>query len=180
MDRKAQVDLTKTSAQQAAAFPRFAGARSCEVVLRAGEVLFLPAFWWHEVLTEDIPPNELCVSVNFWFDVDLEKKLSIPLRPAMRLELSRELEKLVGLVCGTRHTAAFLEALIQQQREVQSGICRVLPNEHPPLGVDSCDWGRLLDFVLWKAALLLGPHQVLPFLENLCSPDRFRTCEARR
>eukprot|EP00966_Prymnesium_polylepis_P285366 6591888-Prymnesium_polylepis.2 len=48
-----------------AAFPRLQSARSCEVTLRAGEVLFLPAFWWHEVVTEPVPPGELCVSVNF-------------------------------------------------------------------------------------------------------------------
>ena len=58
MDRKAQVDLARESdPQHASAFLRLAHARSYEVTLRAGDVLFLPAYWWHEVLTEPVPPG---------------------------------------------------------------------------------------------------------------------------
>lgn len=34
-------------------YPLFAGARSVEVCLEAGDLLFLPSFWWHQVLTDE-------------------------------------------------------------------------------------------------------------------------------
>jgi len=61
-----QVDLSAPSSDSAAAFPRLAHARGREVVLQPGDVLFLPAYWWHEVTTLPVPPGELAVSVSFW------------------------------------------------------------------------------------------------------------------
>ena len=37
-----------------------------EVLLAEGDVLFLPAYWWHEVITADAGADGLTVSVNFW------------------------------------------------------------------------------------------------------------------
>jgi lysine-specific demethylase 8 len=45
-------------------FPQFARARSIEVELHAGEMLFLPAFWWHHVVSSG--EN---VAVNFWWQL---------------------------------------------------------------------------------------------------------------
>lgn len=36
-----------------AKYPHFARARYMEVCLRAGDMLFLPSFWWHQVLTDE-------------------------------------------------------------------------------------------------------------------------------
>ena len=64
-----------------------------EVVLHPGDLLFLPAYWWHEVLTEPQAAGELTVSVNFWF-MATAKLLSpsLPLPPPLRVELARQLE----------------------------------------------------------------------------------------
>ena len=43
-------------------YPAFAMARPFECTLRKGEMLFIPAGWWHQVQT-----LELSVSVNFWW-----------------------------------------------------------------------------------------------------------------
>ena len=45
-----------------AAFPLFAGAPYCDLVLAAGEVLYIPPRWWHLVES-----RELSFSVNFWW-----------------------------------------------------------------------------------------------------------------
>lgn len=46
------------------AFPRFRERRPCEVLLRPGELLYLPFAWWHQVYSLDAAN----VSVNFrWF-----------------------------------------------------------------------------------------------------------------
>jgi hypothetical protein len=45
-----------------AAFPAFAGARASEVVLEPGELLFLPARYWHHVRSLDVS-----ISVNTWW-----------------------------------------------------------------------------------------------------------------
>lgn len=46
------------------AFPRFARTTAVEIVLEAGDVMYVPPFWWHQVRSED-PLN---VSINWaWF-----------------------------------------------------------------------------------------------------------------
>ena len=51
-------------------FPLFRRARRLECTLRPGDVLFMPAFWWHEVQSQpDIRENRN-MAVNFWWAVD--------------------------------------------------------------------------------------------------------------
>jgi hypothetical protein len=45
-----------------ARFPRFRKAVSRECVLDPGDLLFVPAFWWHHVRSLDV-----AISVNFWW-----------------------------------------------------------------------------------------------------------------
>ena len=51
-----------------AAFPRFAHASPLRCVLRAGETLYLPALWYHQV---GVASGEegLTIAVNSWFDM---------------------------------------------------------------------------------------------------------------
>ena len=50
------------------AFPRFAAARPVTVTVTAGEVLFLPSFWWHHVTSLSVS-----ISVNQWWRDDLSE-----------------------------------------------------------------------------------------------------------
>jgi len=34
-------------------------------------------------------------------------------------------------------------------------------------------WSGLCEFIIFKGCLILGPQQLLPFLEELCAPERF-------
>ena len=43
-------------------FPLLRRARCLEVRLTAGQMLYIPAGWWHEVLTP-----RFCIAINFWF-----------------------------------------------------------------------------------------------------------------
>lgn len=51
-------------------FPDFPKARGLECLLEAGDMLFLPMWWWHQVTTES-----MAISVNLWWD---EKSLRRP------------------------------------------------------------------------------------------------------
>ena len=102
----------------------------------------------------------------------------MPLAPAPRLKLARELEKLAALVFGEEHVAAFLRGLMRQLEALHRdglGSRRELTTllRERPAGVDGVAWVGLFEFVVLKAALLLTPTRVLPFLQNLCCSERF-------
>lgn len=64
-------------------FPRFAAASPIEVILEPGEVLFLPAAWWHQVRGVTA-----AISMNFfWFDLRNLRALSPYFYHATRLAL---------------------------------------------------------------------------------------------
>ncbi|MCQ9182137.1 cupin-like domain-containing protein [Streptomyces sp. IBSBF 2953] len=48
-------------------FPRFEQAEYWEAVVEPGDLLFLPAFWWHQVSAQE----EASVSVNYWWRGDV-------------------------------------------------------------------------------------------------------------
>lgn len=58
-----QVDIDRPDLKQ---FPNFSNARAVECVLKAGEMIFIPAFWWHQVYSLD-DAQFPTISVNFWY-----------------------------------------------------------------------------------------------------------------
>ena len=42
-------------------FPRFTGVDLAEAVVESGDIMFVPQFWWHFVISEGI-----CINVNSW------------------------------------------------------------------------------------------------------------------
>lgn len=65
-------------------FPQTRGLQPTEVVLEAGDVLYLPSMWWHHVRS-----LELSLSLNFWWAAGL---LAVPVRTADLLIRLRRLE----------------------------------------------------------------------------------------
>ncbi|CAO3659635.1 unnamed protein product [Umbelopsis ramanniana] len=53
-------------------FPRFQYAKPITVTVREGEMLYLPAFWMHQV-TQD--GAEGVIAVNYWYDLDYQSIL---------------------------------------------------------------------------------------------------------
>lgn len=60
-----QPDLTR--------HPAFANATPLNVDLSAGDLLFLPSFWWHQVLSSD-----LAISVSFWWNPNIGQIVHSP------------------------------------------------------------------------------------------------------
>ncbi|MEW6736320.1 MAG: cupin-like domain-containing protein [Acidobacteriota bacterium] len=42
--------------------PKFNRAKSISCILAPGEIIFIPSFWWHQVVS-----LEMAISVNFWY-----------------------------------------------------------------------------------------------------------------
>lgn len=63
-----RVDLAAPDLER---FPQFANSRSVSIELHPGEMLFLPAFWWHDVVS--IGEN---VAVNFWWQLLTDREMA--------------------------------------------------------------------------------------------------------
>lgn len=63
-----QVDLRLDALQLQKQFPSFPGADECtEVTIQAGQMLYLPAGWFHEVTSYSVGAQDTHVAVNYWF-----------------------------------------------------------------------------------------------------------------
>ncbi|XP_071481200.1 uncharacterized protein [Diadema antillarum] len=72
------VDVLKPNYQM---FPAFADAQPLNCTINEGDILFMPAFWWHEVQSY---PNEIerrNLAVNFWYEPFLTKEFPCPRCP---------------------------------------------------------------------------------------------------
>lgn len=61
-------------AEQEAQYPRyFQGAKPLEVAVEAGDLLYLPAMWYHYVRQEELE-DEAVIAVNCWVDMAFDAK----------------------------------------------------------------------------------------------------------
>ncbi|CAO3659240.1 unnamed protein product [Rhizopus stolonifer] len=79
-------------------YPKFKHARPIEITVNEGEMLYLPALWFHQVLQQG---SEGVIAINYWYDMDYSHILF----PTMNLY--RKL--LTGVIEGNR------ELLIQDE-----------------------------------------------------------------
>jgi len=106
-DRQSQVDINNPDFD---AFPKFKEAKAYTLTLHPGEVLFLPSYWFHHVISLD--PT---ISINFWFElgkVDSEQ-LKLPLSPGQKVAVARNIEKMLGQVVGPREVGNFLKGMCE-------------------------------------------------------------------
>lgn len=68
------VDIVKPDLTR---YPLFARAKPLQCNIHAGDVLYLPSFWWHEVQSR---PDEhrRNIAVNFWYRPFLDKEFPCP------------------------------------------------------------------------------------------------------
>ena len=121
------------------------------------------------------------------FEVDSRKPLNLPLPPATRLELARQLEALAARALGDNMLVAdFFRGIARQWRDARCRDARradargVTPLENwpglhaeRPDAADAARWQVLFEYVSFKACLMLGAAEVLDFLDDLCDPARF-------
>ena len=81
-----QVDIDRPDLTR---FPNFSKARAIECVLEAGEMIFIPAFWWHQVYSLD-DTQFPTISVNFWYKAPLSQLLTPPGRRYVTMRLWRK------------------------------------------------------------------------------------------
>jgi hypoxia-inducible factor 1-alpha inhibitor (HIF hydroxylase) len=191
MDTRSRVDLERPDYD---AFPWLARAEGFELVLHPGQTLFLPAYWWHEVITEPtISEDELTISVNFWFEATARSTCpTLPLVPSNLVELARQMEYLLAdcladdlppAYDGSIHVPAFLESMCDALGAVTAASRRILHLEEDveaevkaalhavrPANVPFDAWQGSFEFVVWKLSLLIGTEHVLAFARDLLWP----------
>lgn len=59
-------------------FPDFPKAKFFECIIEAGEILFIPVFWWHQVYSLENLNNDLNISVNFWYKPPISQFFTPP------------------------------------------------------------------------------------------------------
>ncbi len=67
IEAKSRVDLTRPDFRR---FPKLAEVEYWEAVVGPGDLLFMPAYWWHQVSARDVS-----VSVNYWWRPDVRDVL---------------------------------------------------------------------------------------------------------
>ena len=71
-------------------YPKFSKAKPIEFIINPGEMLFLPAYWWHQVYSID-----LAVSMNIWWN-PLRRQYLVP--GALHFFLARFIMQLGNLL----------------------------------------------------------------------------------
>ena len=180
LDTRSQVDLNDGEGCTKA-YPRLNNAIGHKITLHAGQALFLPCYWWHEVLTEPTD-DELTVSVNFWFAAT--NRLLTPTRPlvpCMQCECARQLEYLISdsLHDQAKLVPTFLSGLLAAIEAGGRGSSYTDALEAlRPASVTRSEWCGLFEYVVVQLAWLLGPEPVsgaemAAFVSDLCDASRF-------
>lgn len=104
-DRQSQVDLDNPDLTK---FPKFKDAKGVEGIVNPGDVLYLPPYWWHHVISID-----QTVSVNFWFEMKQTQAtaLKFPLSDSHKVAARRNIEKLVGEIIPSKEIGEFLHEI---------------------------------------------------------------------
>ncbi|KAL4239511.1 Hypoxia-inducible factor 1-alpha inhibitor [Mactra antiquata] len=89
-DRQSQVELDSPD------FDRFPNARNLqgyEGVVKPGDVLYIPMYWWHQV--ESLQNGGETISVNFWYMAGTPEKVTHPLTAQQKVAMTRNIEKMI-------------------------------------------------------------------------------------
>ncbi|XP_078583399.1 uncharacterized protein LOC144866073 [Branchiostoma floridae x Branchiostoma japonicum] len=65
------VDILKPNFQR---FPKFADTVPMNCTIEEGDILFMPAHWWHEVQSYPSPTQHRNLAINFWYEPFLTKE----------------------------------------------------------------------------------------------------------
>jgi len=114
-DRQSQVDIFNPDLSL---YPKYPDAKAVECVVGPGDVLYIPAYWWHHIisLTET-------VSVNFWYkcgtkSINGETGANMKLSEAQSVSLRRNLERIVADEAGCLEMHSFFKSVLRGSAEL--------------------------------------------------------------
>ena len=144
------------------------GGAKLVVTLREGEVLFLPAYWWHRVQTLE----DDTLSLNFWFHAHLhlayaaDETSSAPLPAKMIPVLARQCEIFLGDNMGSAFVGSCI-ARLATDLGIAHGVAPRWPEEP---AVEKLVRGFLAERL---AEQLGAPELVVAFVGGFLHPSRW-------
>eukprot|EP01121_Diplochlamys_sp_Union-15-3_P000772 TRINITY_DN10645_c0_g1_i1.p1 TRINITY_DN10645_c0_g1~~TRINITY_DN10645_c0_g1_i1.p1 ORF type:complete len:174 (+),score=30.53 TRINITY_DN10645_c0_g1_i1:68-589(+) len=108
-DRQCQVDIDDPDFEK---FPNFKNAKGTVGIVGPSDVLYIPPYWFHHVLSVDAS-----VSVNFWFIINNNpsEAVTFPLSPSQKMAVRRNVEKLISQALGPKEVGDFLKELAEKR-----------------------------------------------------------------
>lgn len=107
-DRQTQVDFDNPDFKK---FPNFKKAEGLEAVLKPGDVLYLPSYWFHYFETP--PGMDYAVSLTFWYKAAPVGTITHPLKPVQKMAMMRNIEKMISEALGNhREVDPFWQTLV--------------------------------------------------------------------
>ena len=106
-DRQCMVDLRNPDFNR---FPKLKDVKGCEAIVGPGDVLYIPAYWFHQIESM----KEITISVNFWFVArKLEgDEIKYPLKPEQKNAIMRNIERMITTaIVNTDELPEFFETL---------------------------------------------------------------------
>ncbi|EDO30815.1 predicted protein [Nematostella vectensis] len=98
-DRQSQVDF---DCPDYIRFPLFKEICGMEAMVKPGDVLYIPMYWWHYV--ESTLNGGITTSVNFWYKAgQTPSEISFPLSSQQKIAIMRNIERMLGDALGS-HT----------------------------------------------------------------------------
>ncbi|XP_013385380.1 hypoxia-inducible factor 1-alpha inhibitor-like [Lingula anatina] len=89
-DRQCQVDLRAPDFDR---FPKLKRLKGYEVIVKPGDVLYIPMYWFHHV--ESIIGSGITTSITFWYKSGPTGKIEYPLKPQQKMAMMRNIEKMI-------------------------------------------------------------------------------------
>ncbi|XP_064387370.1 hypoxia-inducible factor 1-alpha inhibitor-like [Halichondria panicea] len=90
-DRQTQVDFNNPDFEK---FPNFRDVKGYECMVKPGEVLYIPMYWWHWI--EGLPKGGITISITFWYrSGPVPNKIQYPLNDQQKTAITRNIEKML-------------------------------------------------------------------------------------
>ncbi|XP_062507800.1 bifunctional peptidase and (3S)-lysyl hydroxylase Jmjd7-like [Corticium candelabrum] len=94
------VDITRPDTKR---FPLFSSVSPMHCTIHPGDVLYMPAFWWHEVQSTPDQKEKRNMAVNYWYEPFLTKEFPCP---KCKLDINKHYRNLLA-----NHPSAYCDSV---------------------------------------------------------------------
>ncbi|XP_067927867.1 hypoxia-inducible factor 1-alpha inhibitor-like [Watersipora subatra] len=107
-DRQSQVDMDNPDFEK---YPKLKQIKGYETVVEAGDVLYIPMYWWHEI--ESLDDCGVATSINFWYKAGPTGKIEYPLKAHQKVAMMRNIEKMITEALNNYdEVAPFMQSMV--------------------------------------------------------------------